>query len=139
MSKILIDTGFFLALGSPSDKHHKKALSLAGEIEHRQWITTWPVLTELSHLLMQNGSSKIVSFFDLYEEGAFDIFNLTQDHIPRIKTLMAKYRDQPMDLADASLVIVAEEESIGDIVSTDKIDFSTYCCKSRSPFRNLFI
>ncbi|HMJ53545.1 MAG TPA: hypothetical protein VK540_15770 [Polyangiaceae bacterium] len=50
---------------------------------------------------------------------------------------MTKYRDLPMDLADASLVILAEELGSGRILSTDKRDFGGYRWKNRKPFRNL--
>ena len=50
---------------------------------------------------------------------------------------MTKYRDLPMDLADASLVILAEELGTGRILSTDQRDFGAYRWKNRKPFRNL--
>jgi predicted nucleic acid-binding protein len=36
--------------------------------------------------------------------GAFEIFALDTNHLSRVHELMQKYRDLPMDLADASLV-----------------------------------
>jgi predicted nucleic acid-binding protein len=42
-----------------------------------------------------------------------------------------------MDLADASLVILAEEQGAGEILSTDQRDFGIYRWKNRKPFRNL--
>jgi uncharacterized protein len=42
-----------------------------------------------------------------------------------------------MDLADASLVILAEELGSGRILSTDQRDFRTYRWKTRKPFQNL--
>ena len=51
--------------------------------------------------------------------------------------MMEKYRELPMDLEDASLVLLAEELSSGRILSTDIRDFKTYRWKSRKPFRNL--
>lgn len=42
-----------------------------------------------------------------------------------------------MDLADASLVLLAEELGHGRIVSTDKRDFRTYRWKNHEPFTNL--
>lgn len=45
----------------------------------------------------------------------------------------------PMDLADASLVLLAEESGEGRVVSTDERDFHTYRWKSQHPFRNLLL
>ena len=53
--------------------------------------------------------------------------------------LMQKYRDLPMDIADASLVILAEELGHGRILSTDQRDFNAYRWKNQYPFENLLI
>jgi predicted nucleic acid-binding protein len=44
-----------------------------------------------------------------------------------------------MDLADASLVILANELNTSDLVSTDQRDFKTYRWKSHHPFHNLLL
>jgi predicted nucleic acid-binding protein len=71
------------------------------------------------------------------ERGAFEIFDLTSAHLPRIKQLMDRYQNLPMDLADASLVILAEELGSGRILSTDQRDFEAYRWKNQKPFHNL--
>ncbi len=50
---------------------------------------------------------------------------------------MKKYADLPMDLADASLVLLAEHLGHGRILSTDRRDFGTYRFKEHKPFENL--
>ena len=69
--------------------------------------------------------------------GAFEIFSLEPAHFSRIEALMTAYQDLPMDLADASLVILAEELGSGRILSTDRRDFRAYRWKNRKPFKNL--
>ena len=59
-----------------------------------------------------------------------------QIFFPKIKNLIAKYRDFEADIADVSLVVAAEELDISDIVSTDYRDFSIYRWNGK-PFRNL--
>jgi predicted nucleic acid-binding protein len=51
---------------------------------------------------------------------------------------MKQYQSLPMDLADASLVILAEELGNGRILSIDNRDFNTYHWKNKKPFINLF-
>ncbi len=51
--------------------------------------------------------------------------------------LMRKYAKLPMDLADGTLVMLAEHLGHGHILSTDERDFSTYRWKNRQPFHNL--
>jgi predicted nucleic acid-binding protein len=65
------------------------------------------------------------------------LFDLAPNHLPRILELMEKYRDLPMDLADASLVVCAEAIGDGRILSTDRRDFGAYRWKERKPFKNL--
>jgi len=59
------------------------------------------------------------------------------DDLPRIEALMAKYADLPMDLAEASLMILAERLGHGRILSTDERDFRTCRWKRHAPFENL--
>jgi predicted nucleic acid-binding protein len=67
----------------------------------------------------------------------FGLFTISELHLPRMTQLMIKYADLPMDLADASLVLLAEELGHGRIVSTDRRDFHTYRWKNHQPFTNL--
>jgi predicted nucleic acid-binding protein len=48
---------------------------------------------------------------------------------------MQKYQDRPMDLADASLVALAEERGLRDIFTLDRRDFQTYRLHGRQAFR----
>ncbi|MFM8330254.1 MAG: hypothetical protein ACKN9T_01045 [Candidatus Methylumidiphilus sp.] len=52
---------------------------------------------------------------------------------------MRRYADLPMDFADASLVILAEELGHGRILSTDQRDFQAYRWKNHHPFVNLLM
>ncbi|MCE5317009.1 MAG: PIN domain-containing protein [Parachlamydia sp.] len=137
-NSIIIDTGCFLALASPSDTHHKKAIKLLKQTEEQEWITTWPVVIETCHLLGRLSALEVNHFLDLYYQDAFSIFELTKEHVSRLQDLMIKYAELPMDLADASLVVLAEFLGHGKILSTDSRDFCTYKWKNRHPFQNLF-
>lgn len=134
---LMIDTGYLVALFSKRDRFHKAALLLRPKIENKVWITTWPVITETCHLLQSLQTNLTPLLFSLCERRILNLFELRLEHFSRIKVLMAKYEELPMDLADASLVILAEELGHGDIVSTDGRDFKTYRFKNHSPFRNL--
>jgi predicted nucleic acid-binding protein len=136
---LIIDSGFFVALLSKSDQFHHDAIALRKKIEHKKWITTWPVLTETTHLLAFQGARQgIAGLLEMYERGGYNLFSLTKSHMPKVKLLLDKYKDLPMDLADATLVILAEELGHGDIVSTDRRDFNAYKWKNHKPFKNLF-
>lgn len=134
---LIIDTGFFIALFSSADQFHAKALKLRKSIDKKKWITTWPVITEVCHLLISRGIS-LTSFLQFHENGGFDLFPLSSKHMSQMIKALEKYKNFPMDLADASLVLLAEELGHGDIVSTDARDFNTYRWKNQKPFNNLF-
>ncbi|HYD49704.1 MAG TPA: PIN domain-containing protein [Terriglobales bacterium] len=134
---IIADTGFWLALANRSDRYHAVATkALAGVAE--PLITTWPVMTETCHLLAARlGVEAQLRFLRSARDGAFSIFRVDEHHLARMAVLVEKYRELPMDLADASLVLLAEELGSGKILSTDRRDFGAYRWKRRRPFINL--
>lgn len=134
---IIADTGFFVALANRDDRDHASATRALGALKEGL-VTTWPVLTETSHLLAARlGTEALLAFVASARAGAFTVFELTPAHWPRLEALMRQYADLPMDLADASLVVLAEAQGDGRILSTDRRDFRTYRWKQRKPFRNL--
>jgi len=134
---IIADTGFWLALGNRRDRHHDAARAALARLTE-PLITTWPVMTETCQLLAARlGVDAELRFLRAARDGAFSIFPLDASHFTRIEILVEKYRGLPMDLADASLVLLAEDLGSGRILSTDTRDFRTYRWKRRKPFQNL--
>ena len=134
---ILADTGFFVALANRRDRYHAVAVE-ALRSAREPLVTSLPVMTETCHLLLARlGEQAAVTFVENGARGAFTIHPITEDDLPRIAELMRHYRGLPMDLADASLVILAEHLGSGRIFSTDQRDFRTYRWKRRKPFQNL--
>lgn len=135
---IIADTGFFVALVVKTDKHHQRAVAAARRYANDGLLTTWPVLTETTHLVQRVGGTIVASaFLASIRDGAAHLFELSEEHLGRMVELMEKYRDLPMDLADASLVMCAEATGNGRILSTDTRDFGAYRWKQRKPFKNL--
>jgi hypothetical protein len=136
---IIADTGFWIALFNRTDTFHTHAVTALSGLE-RRLITTWPVMTETCHILLRRSGYKTQQQFVVqWVHGHFDLFELTHAHGSSIQSLMQKYADLPMDLADASLVLLASEIGSGDILTTDQRDFRAYRWKSRKPFRNLLL
>lgn len=136
---IIADTGFWLALSDTRDSYHKAA-NQAFQTHNEPLITTWPVMTETSYLLLdRKGVPAQVQFIKNYHKGLFSMFDLTPEHGQKMAQLMEKYADLPMDLADASLVILAEHLGHGRIFSVDQRDFNTYRWKNTKPFQNLLL
>ena len=97
-------------------------------------------MTETCYLLAKRvGVQAELSFVQSWVAGAFGVFDLVQGHADRICSLMEQYQELPMDLADASLVVLAEELGTGKILTTDQRDFHSYRWKNRKPFKNLLL
>ena len=136
---ILTDTGFWYAFFNSRDKYHKQTVYLMQNL-NEGLITTWPVITETSYLLEKAlGVSSQLRFISALESDYIEIPDITKQNLGRIQELINKYADLPMDLADASLVILAEELGHGRILSTDMRDFNTYRWKNHQPFQNLLL
>jgi predicted nucleic acid-binding protein len=143
---IIVDTGFWVALLNDKDRYHPSAQETLAKYNYEPLITTWCVLTETSHLLLQRSANtyqgvqkqlRLISIFQKYPQ-RFQLFDLQGTHFNRINFLIEKYQNLPMDLADASLVILAEELGEGRILSVDDRDFNAYRWKNTKPFQNLF-
>jgi predicted nucleic acid-binding protein len=71
------------------------------------------------------------AIWEMVERGALQLLPLHAADVPRIRELMRKYVDRPMDMADAALLRVAEREGIRKIFTMDRKDFSVYRLHSR--------
>lgn len=133
---VLADTGYWLALANRRDRWHEAAVGVTRGLDE-QLVTTWPVMTETCHLLLARlGSTSELRFLEQVEANV-DVYEIGVGRVPEIRALMVKYEDLPMNLADASLVLAADELGTGRILSTDVRDFRTYWWRGREPFDNL--
>lgn len=136
---VIADTGYFIALADRADPFHVAAKTVSAALDE-PIITTWPVVTEASFMLLSRlGIEPLVRFVQSYATGAFRLFELNPGHAPRIQSLLRRYADQPMGLADATIVVLAEQLDDGRILSTDTRDFRVYRWKNRRPFENLLV
>ena len=91
MQKTIIDSGPLIALFDGSDKYHKVVLNFIKEYKGKL-ITSWAVITEVSHMLDFNLQVQI-DFFKWCEVGGIEIYNISQDEISDIRIMMEKYID----------------------------------------------
>jgi predicted nucleic acid-binding protein len=121
---ILIDAGPLVALIHADDQEHDRCKK-AFEAINEPLGTVWPVITEAMHLLRFSWQAQ-ASLWELIERRAATLLPLDQTDVPRMVELMRKYRDLPMDLADAALVRVAEREKLRRVFTVDRSDFEVY-------------
>lgn len=134
---IAVDAGFLYALADAHDAWHERSL-VHWPTQAEGWVTTWPVLAEATHLLGRRlGPDYAIRLLDDVAQGGLAVWTPPPDRLAALPRLMRKYAGLPMDLADASLVLLAEHLGHGRILSTDMRDFGAYRWKNRKPFRNL--
>ena len=120
----LIDAGPLVAILHRDDRRHRDCVQALRAMPPPLG-TTWPVVTEAMYLLGFAADAQD-ELWGLLENGRLHLFGLDAADAPRMRALMRKYRDLPMDLADASLVAVAEREGINKVFTLDRRDFGVY-------------
>ena len=121
---ILTDTGPLVAIFDPSDGAHTECVEVLRTI-HEPISTTTCVLTEVFYLLSP-GSTGARNLMDFVADGGLQVSELDGPDLMRAFELMVQYADAPMDLADASLVAMAEKHRIRKILTIDRKYFSFY-------------
>ena len=133
---VLADTGYWLALANRRDRWHQAAVAATRDLEE-PLLVTWPVLTETCYLLLSRLGSLAQTRFLQQASANVEVYEIGAERLDELTALMETYRDLPMDLADASLVLAATDLDEGRILSTDRRDFNAYRWKEREPFSNL--
>ena len=136
--KILIDTGFIVALFNADDEHHPDAMRTVERIKDLKWNTTSFVIQEIFWLLAKRKSYSVACEFLQKVPSLFVLPNLPQDWPARVSSILHRYASAEIDMADASLVVLADLIKTGQIVSVDRKDFSILRWNGgKSHFRNL--
>lgn len=120
-STLLLDTGPLLALVNRRDRHHAWArdelsafrgrLITCEAVLSEAWFLAWKQLSPPDRFLT------LIEGLPLHVEPAWN---------SRVLALLRKYSDQPMSVADASLVALAEAEPGRVVMTIDRRDFTVY-------------
>lgn len=122
MAKALVDTGPLVAWLDKGDGDHARCTAFFADFQG-QLVTTWPVLTEVCHLLPRHVVGR---FMRWVAAGGVAVREMSSTAADDIAALMEKYDDLPMDLADASLVWLAGELGLSEVITLDETDFGIY-------------
>lgn len=133
MKLVLLDTGPIVAYLDKSDSHHALVRERINGIRGVP-VTTAAVITETMFFLQDiiEGPTRAVEFLAQAQAEIFDAF--TEARLTAATALMEKYRDTPMDFADASLVVAAAELNADRILTLDERGFRTYRYKRNKSF-----
>lgn len=131
MPDVLVDASALIALLDRDDAAHERCVEALKSIRD-SLVTVWPALTEAMHLLADTPRGPD-ALCDMVTDGALRLGQLDAPDLARMKQLMEKYRDLPMDFADAALVCAAERERLTRIVTFDR-HFEIYRLPRRARF-----
>lgn len=122
MRSAVVDTGPLVALLNRADPWHGAAVE-AFESNKGRLLTTWLVLTEASHLVPD--ATMRDDLLSMAERGFFELIAIEPSDIATLRHLRSKYGDRDPDLADLSLLVLAERMGIDTVLSFDS-DFLVY-------------
>lgn len=131
MHGVLVDAGPVVALIDRRDNNHARCVDALRTIGD-PLVTVWPALVEAMYLL--DTWPEQAALWAMIEAGPIALAPLGDEDVPRLRELMTKYRDLPMDLADAALVQVAERDGYRRIFTLDRRDFEVYRVAGRERF-----
>ena len=115
----LTDAGPLIALIDAGEPDHDRCRITIEQLE-LPLLTSWPAFTEAIDLLGRAaGWPGQQALWKLITRDALRISELDQPLALRCAELMERYRDDPMDLADASLVAIAEARNLRLIFTLD--------------------
>ena len=129
---MLVDAGPLVALIDRADPQHHACTEILKTLR-RPLTTVWPAFTEAMYLLRGSWPAQR-ALWSRIETDALTLTALDELDATRMRELMEKYRDLPMDLADAALVRVAERDGLTEVFTLDRRHFSLYRAGRRRRF-----
>lgn len=130
---IVVDAGPLVALFKRRDRDHARVSRFLSE-NPCLLVSTWPVATEAWHLIAEPAQLRFMRWL---AAGGVALLGPGPEDAVTLLGLMEKYRDRPMDLADASLVVLADRIGVDEILTTDRADFDVYRLSAGRRFRQV--
>jgi predicted nucleic acid-binding protein len=129
----LTDAGPLIAIIDADEPDHEICLETLDQVS-LPLVTTWPAFTEAMYLLTRvGGLTGQRALWRLVHSKRLVLADLSSSAVERSAKLMDQYADRPMDLADATLVALAEEQNDRRIFTLDS-DFHVYRIRGRQRF-----
>lgn len=133
MRSVVVDSGFLIGLFDESDALHARCRAFLRDYRGR-FLTTEAVLTETLALLSARQQLRCLEWLgDAAQAGLLAVDREPVDFRAAEK-LLRKYSDQPMDFADASVVLLATRAGVREILTADRRDFAVYRLGGRARF-----
>ena len=124
MSRVFLDTSYAVALATPKDEHHRRALALTADIQRRgtRVLTTRAVLLEIGNSLSKRwyraSGAILLRLFEA--DPRVEIVPLSEDLYRRGFEMFAQRRDKEWGLVDCLSFIVMQDHRVFDSLTTDE-------------------
>ena len=129
---VILDTGPWVALIDRSESRHTECVQWLKNFSGRLY-STEAVLTEVLYILNFSITAQCAAL-DFVLESVVEIVPSNTESLKKTKNLMKKYADLPMDFADATIVCLATQTGMQNIVTFDKKDFAIYKLPKKKSF-----
>lgn len=130
MSRLVVDTGFLVALYRRGDELHADALSFLRE-NRAQLATASPVIVEACYFLSRPAKIELLGWV---AKGGITVFDISTESYPALAALLEKYRERDIDFTDAALVWLADALGERSILTVDERDFAAFRLRGRQRF-----
>jgi len=127
----ILDTGPWVALIDRSESKHDICVQWLKDYSGKLY-STEAVLTEVLYLLSFSVKAQTAAI-DFVLKSVVEIIPSSTESLKKAKDLIKKYSDLPIDYADATIVCLAMDSGIHNIITFDQKDFNIYRVK-KQPF-----
>ena len=130
---VVVDSGFLIGLFDAADRLHARCRAFLRDYRGR-FLTTEAVLTETLALLSTAQQLRCLRWLGDAAQAGLLIVDREPVDFRAVEGLARKYADQPMDFADASVVLLATRAGVREILTADRRDFAVYRLAGRARF-----
>jgi len=122
VKRVLVDSGFLVALGIERDPRHRAAFDFLNSYVGEMLVPA-PVVTETCYFLSTAGKVRLLNWLRKLPRKVLD---LPVFAYPEVGEILARYADLDPDFTDAAIVWLAEKTDCRAILTVDIRDFSTF-------------
>lgn len=133
MRSIVVDSGFLIGLFDETDPLHLRCREFLRDYRGR-FLTTEAVVTEALALLSTVQQLRCLTWLGDAAQAGLIVVDRDPIDFRAVEKLARKYADQPMDFADASVVLLAMRSGVREVLTADRRDFAVYRLGGRTRF-----
>ena len=133
MRNVVVDSGFLIGLFDETDPLHSRCREFLKNYRGR-FLTTEAVITEALALLATQQQWRCLKWLGDAHQAKLLLIDREALDFRSVEKLARKYADQPMDFADASVVLLATRSGIREILTADRRDFAVYRMGTQARF-----